>query len=100
MVEFYHYKIPGSSLSDFHIATARQTILAFTEKCPTFQMKIRPQKVLCTAWLYILSALPFASGPLTLLPLNTTAIQTRLVAAMHPVCSWRAIINNTPVNNK
>ena len=37
----------------------------------------------------ILNFLLFVSGPLASLPLRTTAIQASLVAAMHPVCSWR-----------
>ena len=39
--------------------------------------------------IYILGALLFISGLLASLPLITTAVQTRLVAVMHPVCSWR-----------
>ena len=41
--------------------------------------------ILYTIQLYILSALPFVSGPLALLPLKITAVQTSLVAAMYPI---------------
>ena len=44
-----------------------------------------PQKILCTAQLHI--SLLLESGPLALLPLRITTVQTSLVAAMHPVCS-------------
>ena len=42
-------------------------------------------KILYTAQLYILSALPFVDGPL---PLRITAVRKSLVAAMHCICSW------------
>ena len=48
-----------------------------------------PEKILYTTQLYILSDLPFVSGPLVFLPLRITTVQTSLVAAMHLVCSWR-----------
>ena len=45
------------------------------------------QKILHTAQLYI--TLLLVSGPLALLPLRITTVQTSLVAAMHLVYSWR-----------
>ena len=42
------------------------------------------QMALYTAWLYILSYLQFVGGPLALLPLRITTVQTSLATTMHP----------------